>query len=94
MDERNTIPIIPTDLAKARSFRGVPMPIPSVEHTLTDCELCGRKGWIGPAQRMKALFNDVEVLCYWCIFDEIESGTKMEINKPLDWTADDRPRRW
>lgn len=92
--ERNTIPIIPPDLAKAGTWRGIPMPTPSLEHTLIDCGQCGRKGWIGPAQRMKLLFNDVDVLCYWCIFAEMEEGVEMEINKPLDRTADERQRRW
>lgn len=94
MEERNTIPIIPTDLAKARTWRDIPIPTPSTEHTLVDCELCGRKGWIGPAQRLKTLFADVDVVCYWCIFEAMEAGTQMVISKPLDATSDEKQRRW
>lgn len=94
MEERRTITIIPTDMAKMHEYQGIPIPTPSLEHTLTDCDQCGRQGWIGPAQRLHMLFNKADVLCYWCIFADMEAGAELGVVKGLDETADDKPRRW
>lgn len=93
MDQPIRIPIIPPDLAKMRTLGGLAIPQPSIEHTLTTCDLCGGDGWIGPAQLMHYTFNGGERICYRCLFKEMQAGgTDMEIHS-LDKSADEKPRR-
>jgi hypothetical protein len=87
------IAIIPVDMATMRTFRGLNVPQPSTEHSLIKCDLCGRSCWIGPAQRMHYAFNGGELMCYWCVYADMDAGnTDIEI-RSLDRTADDKPRR-
>lgn len=88
-----TISIIPPDLAKMRVYMGIPVPQPSIEHTLTQCVRCGGDGWIGPAQRLHYIFNGGEVVCYRCLFEKADAVGALPEMIGLDATADEKPRR-
>lgn len=71
---------------------GVPLPEPSVEHSITTCDDCAQSVWIGPAQRLQRIGRGLPVLCYLCALKAVEPGPDMLI-LGLDATADSKPRR-
>lgn len=94
LDEPRIFPIIPVDMAKQRQFKNVDVPQPSIEHTLTACDMCGADGWIGPAQLAAVTFGGGTRLCYWCLFRSMDKGDPYDMEiVGLDATADQKPRR-
>lgn len=89
MEPPTTIAVIPVNMKDVRaSIAGIPIPKPSIEHSLIDCGICGGPAWIGPAQLMHFTFNGGLIVCYHCL---PRNGD--ETWHTLDWTADDKPRR-
>lgn len=52
--------------AMPKMVDGTPRPIPSVRHTVTECEVCEVEVWIGPNQRNLLDAIDGAKLCYAC----------------------------
>lgn len=90
----NIIPIIPVDPSELPPILEAGVPAPTIEHTLVDCEACGRGGWIGPQQKKARDAGLGEALCYYCLFEAM--GTDSLKNAriiALNPGADDLPRR-
>lgn len=93
LDAPRIFPIIPLDMARQRTFKDIPVPQPSIEHTITTCDQCGGDGWIGPAQLASVTFGGGERLCYWCLFQRMQDNPAEFDMHSLDRTADAKPRR-
>lgn len=83
------LPIIPIDLA-GRTIFGQKVPKPSLEHSITRCQVCGGDGWIGPAQLFRKSMVGGFVVCYRCVAPAMRTNPQIHA---LDATADDKPRR-
>lgn len=69
---------------------GIPIPKPSVEHSITRCKGCQVEVWIGPKQRkLKRLYPAYCILCSVSIVNARDIAMVI----PLDTDADDIPRR-
>lgn len=71
---------------------GVPQYEPSIEHSLTDCQLCGTSCWIGPTQLRMLTQNPLQVRAY-CIPCIARIGLADAKVYALDPNADKKPRR-
>ncbi len=43
---------------------------PSIEHTITQCDKCGRDCWIGPKQKIMATLSGIPKQCTLCILHQ------------------------
>lgn len=66
----------------------VPLPVPSTEHTITRCERCPRRVWIGPQQLAAAQARRGSVICHLCLMEE----TGFESLPVVTLGRDGRPR--
>lgn len=93
-EEILTIPIIPVDTSRLPNRDGLPIPRPSIEHTLIGCERCGTAGWIGPHQLAHHQRGGGEAICYYCLFAMMREGQFGGATViGLDPSADEKPRR-
>lgn len=67
---------------------GVPVPTPSIQHTLKQCQTCGQDIWVGPNQLQQIKYaQDAEdphsIVCYLCglqVMKDLEAGTRIELS--------------
>lgn len=71
-----------------KEIDGVPMPVPSIEHVMKVCAVCGDDIWLGPRQAKHAGIR----LCYICIsiYQAVHGEVKPQALNP---GIDDVPRR-
>lgn len=63
-DDHPLIPCCPVNTAGLPSTDDVPLPKPSIEHSIVKCEVCGDDMWIGPMQKRHRMGIRI---CYRCI---------------------------
>lgn len=62
----NVFACLPRDTSGLPEVPGVPVPVPSIQHTLKQCQECGQDIWVGPNQlAMYRTEHDVMV-CLMC----------------------------
>ena len=86
------IPVDTTGLEEITKRAGVELPRPSIEHSLTTCDRCGRDCWIGPVQALKRAMRGTATACFWCLIPVIKGSAGVVIHS-LDHSADTKPRR-
>lgn len=71
-----------------KEIDGVPMPVPSIEHVMKECAVCGDGIWLGPRQAQHPGIR----LCYICIsiYQAVHGEVKPQALNP---NADNIPRR-
>ncbi len=88
-DGPRLVACVPVDTSRLPP--GLPVPVPSIEHSITQCPRCGQDCWIGPVQIEMTKLGS-EALCYYCLIGIMTSGTVVDVHG-LDPRADDTPRR-
>jgi len=79
---------INVDRSRLPTVDGVDAPVPTIDHTLADCEACGERVWVGPAQ--KELIG-ATIICYVC--SALLSCVVATENIALNPANDLRPKR-
>lgn len=83
------------DAVNAELEPGVPAWVPSIEHTGTACERCGRAVWIGPKQRQLAesvLFATIKLCTPCAVTTTDELGVELEFRAANPDAHQLRPR--
>lgn len=73
------ISVLPVDTTGLPRDTAIPIPVPSIEHTLIDCDSCGRQCWIGPKQLAFLRVYPTPTACYFCIIRGFRLGVYDEV---------------
>jgi hypothetical protein len=86
---------VPVDTTGLPTFP-VPIPVPSIEHTIKHCDGCTQQIWVGPSQLQAYEIHGGVLLCFVCaliLYRRLEALGEPIGLEVLDPNADDVPRR-